>query len=155
MPRSGRRRRHCLFHSRLLLLTLLPLHSPSTRYLYPAIDYRVNMLSPSALFRPAVNRLPARALSRATIGAPSQLQRQSLPFLQGKRYISVYGYTQAKALVYSKHGEPKDVLQYVGPRCTPELERASYTNQYCVDYTNTPSLPPTELKSSSVSSPLP
>lgn len=76
------------------------------------------MLSPSTLFRPALNsRLPARALSRATIGAPSQLQRQSLPFLQGKRYISVYGYTQAKALVYSKHGEPKDVLQCVDPRC--------------------------------------
>ena len=26
------------------------------------------------------------------------------------RTISAYGYTQAKALVYSKHGEPKDVL---------------------------------------------
>lgn len=33
---------------------------------------------------------------------------------EGRRYISVYGYTQAKALVYSKYGEPKDVLQYVG-----------------------------------------
>lgn len=31
----------------------------------------------------------------------------------GRRYISVYGYTQAKALVYSKYGEPKDVLRYV------------------------------------------
>jgi trans-2-enoyl-CoA reductase len=29
----------------------------------------------------------------------------------GRRYISVYGYTQAKALMYSKYGEPKDVLQ--------------------------------------------
>ena len=24
----------------------------------------------------------------------------------------MYGYTQAKALVYSKYGEPKDVLRY-------------------------------------------
>lgn len=31
----------------------------------------------------------------------------------GRRYISVYGYTQAKALVYSKYGEPKDVLRLV------------------------------------------
>ena len=29
----------------------------------------------------------------------------------GKRFIAVYGYTQAKALVYSRYGEPKDVLQ--------------------------------------------
>lgn len=29
---------------------------------------------------------------------------------EGRRYISVYGYIQAKALVYSKYGEPKDVL---------------------------------------------
>lgn len=32
--------------------------------------------------------------------------------MQGRRSISVYGYTQAKALVYSKYGEPKDVLRY-------------------------------------------
>ena len=25
---------------------------------------------------------------------------------------TLYGYTQAKALVYSQHGEPKEVLQY-------------------------------------------
>lgn len=31
----------------------------------------------------------------------------------GRRYISVYGYTQAKALVYAKYGEPKDVLRFV------------------------------------------
>lgn len=33
--------------------------------------------------------------------------------LEARRYISVYGYTQSKALVYSKYGEPKDVLRYV------------------------------------------
>ncbi|KAJ5692041.1 Alcohol dehydrogenase superfamily zinc-type [Penicillium macrosclerotiorum] len=30
--------------------------------------------------------------------------------IEGRRYVSVYGYTQSKALVYSKYGEPKDVL---------------------------------------------
>ena len=29
-----------------------------------------------------------------------------------RRYVSAYGYTQAKALIYSKYGEPKDVLRY-------------------------------------------
>ncbi|KAL4801754.1 hypothetical protein BDV18DRAFT_164566 [Aspergillus unguis] len=32
-------------------------------------------------------------------------------WVDGRRFISAYGYTQAKALVYSKYGEPKDVLQ--------------------------------------------
>ncbi|RAL15318.1 enoyl-[acyl-carrier-protein] reductase [Aspergillus homomorphus CBS 101889] len=31
--------------------------------------------------------------------------------LESRRWISVYGYTQAKALIYSRYGEPKDVLQ--------------------------------------------
>ncbi|KAI9761692.1 MAG: mitochondrial 2-enoyl thioester reductase [Candelina submexicana] len=31
--------------------------------------------------------------------------------LDRRRYISAYGYTQAKALVYSKYGEPSDVLR--------------------------------------------
>ncbi|KAL3433387.1 hypothetical protein BDV09DRAFT_112064 [Aspergillus tetrazonus] len=35
----------------------------------------------------------------------------SNPQIDGRRYISAYGYTQAKALVYSKYGEPKDVLR--------------------------------------------
>ena len=33
----------------------------------------------------------------------------SLP-LDRRRHVSAYGYTQAKALVYSQYGEPKDVL---------------------------------------------
>ncbi|OJJ08961.1 hypothetical protein ASPVEDRAFT_145003 [Aspergillus versicolor CBS 583.65] len=33
------------------------------------------------------------------------------PRTNSRRYISAYGYTQAKALVYSRYGEPKDVLQ--------------------------------------------
>ncbi|KAL2833671.1 hypothetical protein BDW59DRAFT_63564 [Aspergillus cavernicola] len=31
--------------------------------------------------------------------------------VDGRRYVSAYGYTQAKALVYSRYGEPKDVVQ--------------------------------------------
>lgn len=33
--------------------------------------------------------------------------------LDSRRYISAYGYTQAKAIVFPKHGEPKDVLKYI------------------------------------------
>src|SRR5271163_1947117 len=33
----------------------------------------------------------------------------SIP-LDRRRHISAYGYTQAKALMYSQYGEPKDVL---------------------------------------------
>ncbi|KAL4916714.1 hypothetical protein BDW62DRAFT_100542 [Aspergillus aurantiobrunneus] len=35
----------------------------------------------------------------------------SNPRIDGRRYISAYGYTQAKSLVYSRYGEPKDVVQ--------------------------------------------
>ncbi|WEW59465.1 mitochondrial 2-enoyl thioester reductase [Emydomyces testavorans] len=50
---------------------------------------------------------------------PSQLGRQVLSrprnsvfqfTLDRRRYISAFGYTQSKALVFSKYGEPKDVL---------------------------------------------
>ena len=33
--------------------------------------------------------------------------------VQRGRFISTFGYTQSKALVYSKHGEPSDVLRFV------------------------------------------
>lgn len=36
-----------------------------------------------------------------------------------RRSISAYGYTQAKALVYSSHGEPKDVLSLHGHSISP------------------------------------
>lgn len=36
-----------------------------------------------------------------------------------KRHISAYGYTQSKALVYSKYGEPQDVLQLHGHSISP------------------------------------
>ncbi|KAL8828863.1 MAG: hypothetical protein Q9170_006418 [Blastenia crenularia] len=39
-----------------------------------------------------------------------RLSRPACLPLNGRRYISAYGYTQAKALVYPKHGSPTDVL---------------------------------------------
>lgn len=57
---------------------------------------------------------------RPAMRLPTQLGRQvvSCPRispvtvnLDRRRYISAYGYTQAKALMFSKHGEPKDVLR--------------------------------------------
>ncbi|MCJ1360646.1 MAG: mitochondrial 2-enoyl thioester reductase [Icmadophila ericetorum] len=41
--------------------------------------------------------------------AKPPLPSHRLP-LDSQRHISAYGYTQAKCLVYPKHGEPKDVL---------------------------------------------
>ncbi|MCJ1386919.1 mitochondrial 2-enoyl thioester reductase [Xylographa soralifera] len=38
------------------------------------------------------------------------LRKASKSTLDRRRCISMYGYTQAKSLIYTKHGEPKDVL---------------------------------------------
>ncbi|KAH8689808.1 hypothetical protein BGW36DRAFT_465821 [Talaromyces proteolyticus] len=54
------------------------------------------------------------ALYRSSPGVKASLKCTRSPCsLQaaGARYISAYGYTQAKVLTYSKYGEPKDVLQ--------------------------------------------
>ncbi|OAX80281.1 hypothetical protein ACJ72_05385, partial [Emergomyces africanus] len=56
--------------------------------------------------------------ARAALRLPGQLKLASccnsapfrLPLDRRRPYISTYGYTQAKALVYSNYGEPKDVL---------------------------------------------
>jgi mitochondrial enoyl-[acyl-carrier protein] reductase / trans-2-enoyl-CoA reductase len=51
------------------------------------------------------------SLLRRTTRRPSHLTRLSHPLpLDRRRQISSFGYTQAKALVYSTHGEPQDVL---------------------------------------------
>jgi hypothetical protein len=55
----------------------------------------------------ALNSLCSRCLHKRN----TSLLRQ-----QQQRQISAYGYTQAKALVYSKYGEPNDVLRY--PNCS-------------------------------------
>ncbi|KAN0073227.1 hypothetical protein V8E54_008447 [Elaphomyces granulatus] len=73
------------------------------------------MLSPPKLL-PAATLISLRNVSRPS----TQTGGKSLPLARriitdrswnGKRYVSAYGYTQAKALVYSKYGEPKDVLR--------------------------------------------
>lgn len=53
----------------------------------------------------AYGAAPVPAVTRQCIGTPPRSWTGS------KRYISVYGYTQSKALVYSRYGEPKDVLR--------------------------------------------
>lgn len=50
------------------------------------------------------------ALSRTTQCTQLSLPSRTTFILDRRRLVSAYGYTQAKALVYSKHGEPKDVL---------------------------------------------
>ncbi|KAL3490897.1 hypothetical protein BJX62DRAFT_225589 [Aspergillus germanicus] len=58
--------------------------------------------------------IPKSAVSSSFTPVAAAVARQTrLPntCFEGRRYISAYGYTQAKALVYSKYGEPKDVLQ--------------------------------------------
>ncbi|KAJ5798243.1 uncharacterized protein N7503_007539 [Penicillium pulvis] len=67
------------------------------------------MLSRS-FFRTAAQGTRQSGLSRAaSLGGRAPCASSTLP-VQGRRSISVYGYTQSKALVYSKYGEPKDVL---------------------------------------------
>ena len=52
------------------------------------------------------------SVSAASSAASRFGRTASSSFDGGRRCLSVYGYLQAKALVYSKYGEPKDVLQY-------------------------------------------
>lgn len=66
-------------------------------------------------------------LRTATKAGPVNAVKSSSSFLSSspvtlplgcRRYVSAYGYTQAKALMYSKYGEPKDVLKYDNPLVT-------------------------------------
>ncbi|KAJ5385366.1 Alcohol dehydrogenase superfamily zinc-type [Penicillium concentricum] len=59
------------------------------------------------MFSRSVLQTATRSARPASARVPQVLGKA--PF--GQRYISVYGYTQAKALIYSKYGEPKDVLR--------------------------------------------
>lgn len=66
------------------------------------------------MFSRSVLRTAAKAAPANAVKSSSSLLSSSpvtLP-LSCRRYISAYGYTQAKALMYSKYGEPKDVLKY-------------------------------------------
>ncbi|KAJ5652549.1 hypothetical protein N7507_009975 [Penicillium longicatenatum] len=67
------------------------------------------MLSRS-IFRAATQGTRQSDLLRAASLAGKAQCPSSTLLVQGRRSISVYGYTQSKALVYSKYGEPKDVL---------------------------------------------
>ncbi|KAL4936982.1 hypothetical protein BDV06DRAFT_82519 [Aspergillus oleicola] len=53
----------------------------------------------------------ARISSSISLIARQSRSSISSPRIDGRRYVTAYGYMQAKALVYSKYGEPKDVLQ--------------------------------------------
>lgn len=80
--------------------------------------------SPLQLFLHYQHKMLSRSTLRAAKATQSILPRISTrpqclttstsftPPNYGRRYVSMYGYTQAKALVYSKYGEPKDVLRY-------------------------------------------
>lgn len=57
-------------------------------------------MAPSRAFA-SLSRTVLSSVKHKSIPAPSQIQQ---------RHISVYGYEQAKCLVLSNHGEPKDVL---------------------------------------------
>lgn len=52
----------------------------------------------------------ARAATFPAVSGKAPRASSAIP-VDGRRYISMYGYTQAKALIYSKYGEPKDVLR--------------------------------------------
>ncbi|KAJ5615390.1 Alcohol dehydrogenase superfamily zinc-type [Penicillium hordei] len=60
------------------------------------------------MFSRSVLQTATRSARPASARAVPQVFGQA-PF--SRRYVSVYGYTQAKALIYSKYGEPKDVLR--------------------------------------------
>lgn len=63
-------------------------------------------------WRPPLARHPGRVTSRC-------LRHKSILSLDRRRTITSYGYTQAKALVYSKYGEPQDVLSLHGHSISP------------------------------------
>ncbi|KAJ5118502.1 hypothetical protein N7448_010209 [Penicillium atrosanguineum] len=64
------------------------------------------------ILRAAANGARASGAARAAtfpIAGKAQCASSTIS-VNGRRCISMYGYTQAKALIYSKYGEPKDVL---------------------------------------------
>ncbi|RLL95324.1 hypothetical protein CFD26_105040 [Aspergillus turcosus] len=70
----------------------------------------------------SATRFPSVGASSIALRGRASPLRFPAPFCQHKdlfpdthlgqrRFVSVYGYTQSKALVYSRYGEPKDVLR--------------------------------------------
>lgn len=58
---------------------------------------------------------PLASTGRSRIAA-ARAPAVSLPRTTVRRKSGPYGYTQAKALVFSKPGEPSEALQYVHPK---------------------------------------
>lgn len=52
-------------------------------------------------------------LHRATLSSAASRLSTLLPRTFARHKSGPYGYTQAKSLVFSKYGEPSDVLTYV------------------------------------------
>ena len=72
---------------------------------------RVATVAPSGIWKSVLRPSPQRVRSNLLCPIP-------LP-LSTRRSITSYGYTQAKALVYSKYGEPQDVLSIHGHSISP------------------------------------
>ncbi|KAK2008358.1 hypothetical protein LZ32DRAFT_662197, partial [Colletotrichum eremochloae] len=62
--------------------------------------------------RTTTTKLRPLASALRPAAARQAQQQQLLPRLARRHKSGPYGYTQAKALVFSKEGEPSDVLQY-------------------------------------------
>ncbi|CCF32320.1 hypothetical protein CH063_04731 [Colletotrichum higginsianum] len=60
-------------------------------------------------------RSSTTTLASALRPAAGRRAQQNLPRVARRYKSGPYGYTQAKALVFSKEGEPSDVLQYDHP----------------------------------------
>lgn len=89
---------------------------------------------------------PLTSALRPAAGRQAAAAQYLIPRVARRYKSGPYGYTQAKALVFSKEGEPSDVLQYVVqqplilPATLPLVERTKLT-LVITDYTHTPSPP--------------
>jgi hypothetical protein len=84
---------------------------PTSVKLFPALSAACRLQKPW--------RQDCRYLLLATqrLSLASRQKTTGVRSAETPRFISAYGYTQAKALVYSKYGEPKDVLRWVLVLC--------------------------------------
>lgn len=72
----------------------------------------LELMAPRAQLRTIPSCLTPRPRI-STVTSRHRSSRSLLP-IESRRSITAYGYTQSKALVYSKNGEPQDVLQLHG-----------------------------------------
>lgn len=95
---------------RHLHLAVIPLPTTFSILLPLCLHPNISAMLSRSFFRAAAQGTRQSGLSKAASLAGAPCASSTLP-VQGRRSISVYGYTQSKALVYSKYGEPKDVLR--------------------------------------------